>query len=672
MSDHPVQTRSVRVHWLAPTALLFLFAGWVTAILLAGGLELHRSAVAMPLVVIGALLGLAEAVRTRRVVRTPILLAGVPALLYFILRALFSEVWDLGRHDLHLITMAWLTIVTVPTCVGTRRERIILLAGLAVVFGAQFLAGLYQQFFDPHFTFFRRTRPSGEGVSGLFWQWNNLAGLLAIMVPLFLGVALCSPRWRTRVPFLLLAGAGLLLAWLTKSRAGFAATVGGLGCAVALVVLARVHRRSPGARLAAWSVLGVLALGAMGAVVLATSALSEQRDQGSDLGNLLGSSSRLGLAGVAFEIWQEKPLLGNGSQSYRYLAIQHWDTDIPSWVDDPELAHSEYLQVLCDYGLIGLVLILGFLIVVLLSALLPSPQRGEDPPSLQRGLQVGAAAGLVGAMLHAAFDFQPHLLPILMMASLAIGLVMPAASPTRSILAQGGHVTLVIVISLLAVVAVGKESLHAGGWIQWEQQRGANFEVDPGELPRLRKLVEDSPHYFAAEMYGRLQLSAYTQTPEADRPENVFRLEEARWGLELAHERHPEDPRSLIELGLVLDLLGEFDQAAGVHVEAIRVARRRERKFGAYAGLSLHLALRGKQLWYSRRPEEAFGCFLRAQEYLDLSIRRGYRFSRPQEFRERRTILEFYIKSLQDGKIRPEFPPEILIRFPQPDDPTTR
>ena len=49
MSDHPVQARSVRVHWLAPSALLFLFAGWVTAILLAGGLELHRSAVAVPL-----------------------------------------------------------------------------------------------------------------------------------------------------------------------------------------------------------------------------------------------------------------------------------------------------------------------------------------------------------------------------------------------------------------------------------------------------------------------------------------------------------------------------------------------------------------------------------------------------------------------------------------------
>jgi tetratricopeptide (TPR) repeat protein len=272
-------------------------------------------------------------------------------------------------------------------------------------------------------------------------------------------------------------------------------------------------------------------------------------------------------------------------------------------------------------------------------------------------------------MLHAAFDFQTHLLPVLMMASLAIGLVMPAASPSRSLLARGMHAALLIMTALLAVVAVIKESVHAGGWMKWEGQRQANYAVDPGELPQLRGLVENSPHYFAFEMYGRLQLSAYTQAPEADRPEIVFRLQEARWGLEQALKRHREDPRSLVELGLVLDLLGEFDEAARVHVEAIRVTRIRERKFGAYAGLSLHLALRGKHLWYSRRPEEAFGCFLLAREYLELSRRRGYPL---RNLGEQRTILKFYIKSLQDGKIRPEFPPDILNRFPHPDVSTTR
>ena len=143
-----------------------------------------------------------------------------------------------------------------------------------------------------------------------------------------------------------------------------------------------------------------------------------------------------------------------------------------------------------------------------------------------------------------------------------------------------------------------------------------------------------------------------------------MRLQEARWGLDPAFKRHREDPRSLVELGLVLDLLGEFDEAARVHVEAIRVTRIRERKFGAYAGLSLHLALRGKHLWYSRRPEEAFGCFLLAREYLELSRRRGYPL---RNLEEQRTILKFYIKSLLDGKIRPEFPPDILNRFFHPD-----
>ena len=669
MTDAPVQNQphGAGGEWVAPAALLLLLVGWLVALLLGGGLELHRSAVAMPLVVAAALLGLTGTLRSGRALSTPLLLAGGTALLYFTLRSLFSEVWDLGRHDLHLITMAWLTIVTVATCAAGGRELKILFFAIVAVFGAQFLAGLYQQLIDPEFTFFRHVRHSGAGVSGLFWQWNNLAGLLAIMVPLFLGVALCAPRGKTRIALLILVACGILLVWLTKSRAGFAATMGGLVCAGVFRVFMVGGRQRAGVKVVLIACLCVLAAGAAMLTAVATSKLSEQRGQGSDV---FESSSRLGLAGVAFDIWLENPLLGNGSQSYRYLSTQFWDGDIPSWVDDPEIAHNEYLQVLCDYGLVGLALIIGFLLVVFLHALVSSRGRDGGPlPPMQSGLRVGSAAGLAAAMLHALFDFQPHLLPVLMLACFVIGLLGSAGPAPRARLEKSGHAVLVILMSLLALTAVGKESLNTGEWMQWERQRIEGLEVDPEELPGLRKLVEKSPHFHAAEGYGRLQLSAYTHTPEAERPEVAFRLAEARWGLELARKRNPHDPRTLIELALVLDLLGEFEEAAAVHAEAIRVTGLRERKFGGYAGLSLHLALRGKRLWYSRQPEEALGCFLFARHYLEISISRGYRFSRKQEFRERREILEFYIKTLQDGAIRPEFPPEILSPFPRPEEP---
>ena len=115
-------------------------------------------------------------------------------------------------------------------------------------------------------------------------------------------------------------------------------------------------------------------------------------------------------------------------------------------------------------------------------------------------------------------------------------------------------------------------------------------------------------------------------------------------------------------------LIREWLIYVAIMVVIVFVAVQPSSRVGAFAGLSHHLALRGKKLWYGRRPEEALGCFLLSREYLELSIRRGYRFSQPQEFRERRAILKFYIKSLQDGKIRPDLPEDILNRFPRPDD----
>ena len=81
MNFQRVQDQQPESGWLGLFALLFLMAGWVVAVLVGGGLELHRSGVAVPLVVVGALLGLVNSIRSGQVLSLPILIGGVTALL---------------------------------------------------------------------------------------------------------------------------------------------------------------------------------------------------------------------------------------------------------------------------------------------------------------------------------------------------------------------------------------------------------------------------------------------------------------------------------------------------------------------------------------------------------------------------------------------------------------
>ena len=62
--------------WLPWSALFCLITGWVIAVLFGGGLELHRSAVAVPLVGLGALLGLTHAIRSGQTMSLPLLIGG--------------------------------------------------------------------------------------------------------------------------------------------------------------------------------------------------------------------------------------------------------------------------------------------------------------------------------------------------------------------------------------------------------------------------------------------------------------------------------------------------------------------------------------------------------------------------------------------------------------------
>ncbi len=533
---------------------------------------------------------------------------------------------------------------------------------MVLVFAGNLAAGLYQQFGDRQFVVLRLPRPTGHGVSGLFWHWNNLAALLAITLPLFLGVALSTRRTAVRLLFLLLVVAGLVLAYLSKSRAGFGAVVIGLGTVGLVLLLQRSRSWSWSARLATWTGVGLAGIAAAVAVFLVASRVSEARGHGADLSEALGKSSRLHLAGVAFDLWFDEPLTGNGSQSYKYLLVKNWDREVlPLWLGNPETVHNEYMQVLCDYGLIGFVLLMGFLLVVLGRVLVGRGTGDLGGRSLLTGLQLGAVGGLIGAMAHATVEFQLHLLPILLPAAAAVGLLGQdrRAGTTLSRVFQAATVA---AAAILAVVVVGRENMTSLKWVQWDLNKvRSGGKLEASRLPEFKSLVMASPHYQVALAYGRMNFSAYLRSGEED----PKLLEEAHWALEIAYRRNPFDQMTLVSYGLVLDRLGRFEDALPVHLQAIEMAAARENKYGALGGMSLHLFERGQKLWMARQPGEALGYFLRSRDYLEASRTRKGQFGGSNDYTARKGVLESRITLLQTSGIEARIPSDVP---PAPED----
>lgn len=644
-----------RCGWPGTMAVVLLSLGYLGATVLGDGFEFHRSVFVMPVIVAAALCGLVESWRTGRVLWKPALFAGGLALLYLVCRSLTSPVWDLARHDLLLATLFWLTVVTVATCATTSMRLAILALTIALILGLHFVVGLYQHFGDSSFAVFRISRREGAGVSGLFWHWNNLSAVLAIVVPVVFGVAVYSRTVLLRLVFGFLFLAGLYLAYLTKSRAGLVALMVGLGAVGFGFLLGRFRSSNWSIRLAI--VAGVGCVTAV-AVILSfgvVSKVSEQRKQGGDLNLVLEKDMRFALAGLAFDQWMEKPLVGTGSQSFRYLSVEHWDREtMPRWLGTPDTVHNEYLQTLAEYGLIGFLLLVLFVMLVFGRFVLWPPEE-ERSGSVWTGARIGGFGGLTAAAIHAMLDFQMHVLPVLLLAGGVVGLLV-STNPSTSKSLRWVHMLTIVFAGTVALASSGRDNLSLITWLKWEtaavRQEGRMTGKD---LSVLRKLVDGSPHYILARAYGRFYMEAYLK----DSNRNPKLLEEALWALEIAYHRNPFDQEASGNYGLVLDLVGRHEEATAVHLRTVEMAWRRESRYGVMSAMSHHLYQVGEKIWKQRKAEKALGFFLVSLDYLNASHRQGFRFDGGLPYKERKRLLESRVSLLQTSGITPQFPQEI-------------
>lgn len=389
------------------SALLFqwsvaaLFFLWVCQVYQARRLELAIPSVAWPLcglIVVGAIQSVTWLDR-----------AGLR-------RSLSYDVEATRRTVIMLLCLLICLLIAAHFLRG--KEALQMLAHFLPLYGMSLaLLALLQHFTAPHsILWWREIRH--QSPFGTFINRDHFAGYLELLagVP----VALIATRvmrgeWR----FLYLVAALLmgLAVILTLSRGGALSLLIELLCIAALAQrrAAQLGKEAGHARFGRTSLLGVATVGSVLAAIVAgilwigAEPLINRFATGNPASSDLSKAQSFEMARGT--IWRDtwliiraQPWLGAGLGAYETAWHIHG-------VDENESggvaaqAHNDYLQVLADTGVVGGVLLLGFLVIVLRAML--ASTRLRDP--LQAGLAIGCSGGLLGLLVHSFFDFNLQL-----------------------------------------------------------------------------------------------------------------------------------------------------------------------------------------------------------------------------------------------------------------------
>ena len=318
----------------------------------------------------------------------------------------------------------WLALLPPLACLlGAMRlspahaARLLLL--LAILAGAEGVLGLLQV--GPSgggMLYFGNEEPGQYVAIGTFVNRNHLAALLAMTLPVIVGLLVYSMRpgrHRHMQPVntppseaaakrtLLFVSAVVILVCLlfTRSRAGIASGLAGLVCSA--IVLARARAARGGAsrtRAASYVVIGLVVISIGVALAIGVGPLLRGLEPG-----LVQASAdfRWSIYVATLRAAIEFLPFGSGLSTYADVFPRFQLADVGGYID---YAHNDYLQAFMELGLAA-----PIIIVLLFAAWLSrfvELLRARVARSFTL-LQLGAGLGMVPMMLHSVFDFALHM-----------------------------------------------------------------------------------------------------------------------------------------------------------------------------------------------------------------------------------------------------------------------
>lgn len=324
----------------------------------------------------------------------------------------------------------WLALLPPLACLlvvlRLRAEHVTkLLLFMAAFAGLEGLLGLLQVGAGSDSIFYLRTGDAYGTAVGTFANRNHLAGMLAMTLPVLVGLLAFSMRRHPRrgphmsalnanlisQRALVFGSAVMILLCLvfTRSRAGIATALFGLGCSA--IILARARG---GVKHTNLLVVGLVVLSAVLALAIGIAPILE-RFEPEQLE--LNTRDRLLMAAATIRAAFEFLPFGSGLSTFPDVFPRFQTGQLAGFVN---YAHNDYAQAFMELGLAAPIVV-GLLLAAYASRMWQL-MRSADARGFTL-LQLGAGIGLLPMILHSLFDFGLHMPAIAMWFATLVGVM---------------------------------------------------------------------------------------------------------------------------------------------------------------------------------------------------------------------------------------------------------
>ncbi|HEY0370040.1 MAG TPA: O-antigen ligase family protein, partial [Chthoniobacterales bacterium] len=275
----------------------------------------------------------------------------------------------------------------------------------------------------------------------------------------------------------------------------------------------------------------------------------------------------------AIKQWQLNPIFGTGSGTYAFYGRQFRS---PAMEMDPGDVHNDYLNLLCDYGLVGAAAFALFLVVHVRAGLRTvvelGPRRisgGTLLRSDRLALSIGALSAAAGFALHSVVDFNLHVPPNALVLAFVFGIFANTTLGT-SREKERTSVILPIVAAGVAILLLVQSARLLPGEYYAEEARVALRDEYPKKAIRLAETAlqheRKNPKIFFYLGRAWRALGNLNSTDDADR---IPYYERALAAFDQARQLSPLDGTYPLDMAMLYDKMGRFSEAEWMYGVAL-------------------------------------------------------------------------------------------------------